>query len=128
MHKCLYIHFTDISSKTPVFYSWLETQARRSIEICSAVFDSLRKTDFPPHVNELRLYSDGCGGQNKNSHMVHMLMIWLKRHAPETLQFIRMCFPVRGHSFLPADRVFGRAEELIRAQTVIKSPEKYWEL
>lgn len=119
----------DISSKTPIFYCWIETQAGRgSIEVGSALFDFLSKMEFPDHVKELRLYSDGCGGQNKNSHIVHMLMIWLQRHAPLTLQSIRICFPVRGHSYLPADRVFGRAEKLIRAQSMIKSPEKYWEL
>ena len=34
-------------------------------------------------------------------------------------------FPVRGHSFLPADRVFGRIEQDIRKQATILLPEEY---
>lgn len=34
-------------------------------------------------------------------------------------------FPVRGHSFLPADRVFGRIEQDIRKQETVLLPEEY---
>lgn len=120
---------TDVACKQPIFYSWLEHQAGRgATEVGSALYDFLKKTEFPESVKELTLFSDGCGGQNKNSHIVHMLMVWLHKHAPETLKSIRMIFPVRGHSYLPADRIFGRCEKLIRSHSTIKSPEKYYEL
>lgn len=32
---------------------------------------------------------------------------------------IQITFPVRGHSFLPADRVFGQVEKLLRKQPTI---------
>nr|CAH7716416.1 unnamed protein product [Callosobruchus chinensis] len=120
---------TDIPCKQPIFYSWLEHQAGRgATEVGSALYDFLKKTEFPEHIKELTLFSDGCGGQNKNSHVVHMLMMWLYKEAPKTLQSVRIIFPIRGHSYLPADRIFGRCEKLIRSHSTIKSPEQYWKL
>lgn len=39
-----------------------------------------------------------CGGQNKNSHIIHTLMHWLENKSPEHLKEIIITFPVRGHS------------------------------
>lgn len=120
---------TDISCKSPFFYTWLEHEAARGcVEVGSALFSFLSNVEFPENVNELRLFSDGCGGQNKNSHIVHMLMVWLHTKSPANIKSITMFFPVRGHSYMPADRVFGRVEKLIRSHCVIKSPEGYYKL
>ncbi|CAG9827127.1 unnamed protein product [Diabrotica balteata] len=76
----------DILTKTPVFYTWLEHEALRGmVEISFALTDFLKKTDFDPDIKHLRLFSDGCGGQNKNSHMVHALTLWLLNNAPKTI-------------------------------------------
>lgn len=120
---------TDISTRNPIFYTWLENQAARGcIEIGSALLDFLRRFDIPPNVSHLRLFCDGCSGQNKNNHIVHMLMVWLQNEAPQTLESLTILFPVRGHSYMPADRVFGRVEKRIRAKNVIKSPNEYYDL
>lgn len=120
---------TDILTKTPVFYTWLEHEAGRGVvEISSALTNFLKETDFDPDVKHLRLFSDGCGGQNKNSHMVHALMLWLFNNAPKSIETITMTFPVRGHSFMPADRVFGQVELALRSHAFIKSPDKYYEI
>ncbi|XP_050311183.1 uncharacterized protein LOC126746832 [Anthonomus grandis grandis] len=120
---------TATNCKNPVFYSWMEHQAGRgATEISSAVLDFLKRTNFAPNVDTLRLFSDGCGGQNKNSFIIHMLMLWLHSFAPETIKKIEVIFPVRGHSYLPADRIFGRVEEILKRHAVIKTPEKYCEL
>ncbi|KAF2881630.1 hypothetical protein ILUMI_24542 [Ignelater luminosus] len=74
------------------------------------------------------IFSDGCAGQNKNSSIVHMLMTWLHNEAPPIIKNITLYFPVRGHSYMAADRVFGRVEKLIRSHSVVKNPEKYYEL
>ncbi|VEN57645.1 unnamed protein product [Callosobruchus maculatus] len=120
---------TATNCKNPVFYSWMESQAGRgATEISSALLDFLQKTNFAPDIHTLRLFSDGCGGQNKNSFVIHMLMLWLYHFAPGTIKKIELIFPVRGHSYLPADRIFGRVEKILRRHAVIKTPEKYWEL
>lgn len=119
---------TDIPTKEPHFFIWTENQAKKgSTEIASALLTYLNSADLLG-VEVLRLFADGCGGQNKNSHVVHMLMFWLKNYAPANVAKIVLTFPVRGHSFLPADRVFGRVEKDLRKKPFILNPETYQEI
>lgn len=120
---------TDLETLNPVFYSWLETQAGRgSTEISSALYNFLIKLTWPEDCSSLRLFCDGCSGQNKNSIVVSMLMFWLYHMAPAILNSILLVFPVRGHSFLPADRVFGRIEKISKKRTEILKKEDYWNI
>ncbi|KAK5648042.1 hypothetical protein RI129_002934 [Pyrocoelia pectoralis] len=120
---------TDIDIKKPIFYTWLENQSKRgSAETSSALHNFLNKQEFEPHIKHIRLFADGCGGQNKNAHMMHMLMIWLYKDSPKTIESVEVIFPVRGHSYLPADRVFGQIEKVVRSHSTIKSPTKYYEI
>ncbi|KAI4465463.1 hypothetical protein MML48_3g00003997 [Holotrichia oblita] len=54
---------------------------------------------------------DGCSGQNKKHIVRNCLVLWLYKEASLTIKDILVVFPVRGHSYLPADRVFGRVEK-----------------
>ena len=54
-------------------------------------------------IDTVRLASDACGGQN--SALIYMASYWLITRAP--VKKIELLFPVRGHTFLPCDRVFG---------------------
>jgi hypothetical protein len=75
------------------------------IEVISCLHATL--SQLPPEVTSLRLYSDGCGGQNKNANVMRYLFSLV---ALGRFQYIRHTFPVRGHLFLPNDRDFGRTE------------------
>lgn len=120
---------TDVDIKKPIFYTWMEHQAKRgSAETSSALHDFLNKEEFGPDIKQIRLFADGCAGQNKNAHMMHMLMLWLYRDAPRSVESVVVIFPIRGHSYLPADRVFGQVEKVIRSYSTIKSPLKYYEI
>lgn len=57
-----------------------------------------------------------------------MLIQWLLNKSPPNLKEIRLTFPVREHSFLPADRVFGRLEKDIKQNTILTLPEAYHEI
>ena len=82
---------------------WPETVAKRgSDEVISCLNRVL--SQLPPSVTTLLLYSDGCGGQNKNSNVMHFLFSLVAQHK---FSHIRHTFPVTGHSFLPNDRDFG---------------------
>lgn len=71
----------DLQSNNPVFYTWTEDLAGRgSIEVSSAILNHLNSLDLNG-IKILRLFCDGCGGQNKNSHVVHALYYWLKRQS-----------------------------------------------
>lgn len=117
--------FVGMDSRNPRFYQWSEDQGGRgATEVGSALLHHLNSLNL---VNKtvVRLFCDGCGGQNKNSHIVHCLMFWLVNESPEDIKEIHLTFPVRGHSFLPADRVFGRVEKSIRTVPIITQKEEY---
>ena len=83
-----------------------ETVAKRgSDEVVSCWHSFLN--ELPQNITSLRLYSDGCGGQNKNASMMSYLFTLV---AVGRFQQIQHSFPVIGHSFLPNDRDFGRTE------------------
>lgn len=115
-------------TKTNVYiYQWDETEQNKgSNEISSAVYHFLFSfLHIPETVKEIRFVSDGCGGQNKNSTMIGMLAVWFINSAPKHLEKIEFLYPVVGHSFLPADRVFARIEKEIKTRDVIINPSEY---
>lgn len=120
---------TGVDIKKPVFYTWMEHQAKRgSAETSSALRDFLNKAEFGSDIKHIRLFADGCAGQNKNAHVMHMLMLWLYRDAPQNIESVVITFPIRGHSYLPADRVFGQIEKVTRSFSTIKSPTQYYDI
>lgn len=117
----------DKLSKDNVFiYSWTEADSSKgSNEITSALYHRLIKTNFTEEIKEIKLFSDGCGGQNKNSIMIGMLCYWLGCKAPAHIQNVEIVFPVTGHSYMPPDRVFGLIEKSIKKKETIIKPEEY---
>ncbi|CAF4843131.1 unnamed protein product [Pieris macdunnoughi] len=53
-----------------------------------------------------------------------MCSVWLW-NAPNNIKNIELVFPIPGHSFLPADRVFGNVERELKRKEVIVQPEEY---
>ena len=107
-------------------YVWTENQNRKdSNMIASALLHCLSKVMLDTVLvhPKLRLFSDSWYGQNKHISVLAMLFM-LKKDilAQNNIQFF---FPVRGHSFLPADRVFGRIEQEIRKVDPIMTPNEY---
>lgn len=56
---------------------------------------------MPPDIESIVLYSDTCGGQNKNSNVIAMLMYVLKAHL--TLKTIDHKFLIAGHTHMECD-------------------------
>lgn len=110
----------------------METQATRgSNEITSVVYDyiiNIEKTLKNENKRniELRLFSDACGSQNRNYTMMAMLM----RLAEKSTVFsqIQHYFPIRGHSYLPPDRVFGNVEKKYREKETMLVPSEYYDI
>ncbi|KAJ4430534.1 hypothetical protein ANN_19122 [Periplaneta americana] len=84
-------------------------------------YDSLQKVDSA----KIRLFSDGCTGQNENLTMVSMAATWFKSKSLENITEMELHFPVTGHSFLPADSVFGFIETAVRKEQEILNPQHY---
>lgn len=120
---------TESKKEDVSMYTWTENlSGRGSNEVASALMHFLstyvikKYTDVPT----LRLFSDSCPGQNKNKAVFCMLMLFMNQQ--EVFKTIEYYFPVRGHSFLPPDRVFGRLEQKLRKIEKILLPEGYYKI
>lgn len=119
------------SRKNVFLYSWLENEGGRgSNEICSAVFNFLRRIrkrcELRKYTN-LHLYCDSCPGQNKNKTLLAALLQYVNSRLCVFKRVI-VTFPVVGHSYLPADRVFGRIEKEFRKRSEIINPNGYYSI
>jgi len=103
-------------------YTWLETESGRGpYEICSALIsflsyleDKIKQTMSPDQYPEtLNLFSDSCSVQNKNKYMITTLLYYIN-YKSSVFNTIYHIFPVRGHSYMPLDRIFGRIEQRLR--------------
>ncbi|XP_034047172.1 uncharacterized protein LOC117528648 [Thalassophryne amazonica] len=106
-------------------YMWQENESSKDSNMIASALNDCFKVRLEGEIRKskgLRLFSDSCFGQNKNLTVVSMLME-LKQFFPSL--GIEHTFPVRGHSYLPADRVFGRIEQKIRKTDSIRLPQEY---
>ncbi|XP_072377489.1 uncharacterized protein [Diabrotica undecimpunctata] len=109
-------------------YLWTENQYQKgSNQIASALYHRLQNSNFE-NVTTVKLFSDGCGGQNKNTIVVGMLISWLIKDAPRNVNKVVLYFPVVGHSFIPPDRVFGILERQFQNFSVINNPDEYTDI
>lgn len=117
---------TKLTPQNVFSYCWTEEQfAKDANLISSAVYHRLCHTEIPQQCTTLRLMADGCAGQNKNTMLIAMISKWLVQNAPAHIKVVEIVFPVVGHSFLPADRVFARIEKELRKVENIISPNEY---
>ncbi|XP_069354654.1 uncharacterized protein [Maniola hyperantus] len=115
-----------LNKNTTFAYTWTENEfGKTANQIASAVYDRLNKTNLSG-ITIIRLFADGCGGQNKNSIMLSMLSQWLLKNV--SVKRIEIIFPVTGHSFMPPDRVFGNIEKVLKKREVIIQPEEYCDI
>lgn len=116
-----------LNPQTVTSFCWTENQyAKGSNEIASCIYNILQTTNLDQYT-KIRLMSDGCGGQNKNSTLVAMVCSWFMS-APRNIQDVEIIFPVTGHSYIPPDRVFGHSEKEIKRHEVVLLPEEYQEI
>lgn len=94
-----------LSSSESYFYTYPEYVAKKgSDEVCSFLFHFIINS-LDTEVQNLHIYCDGAGGQNKNYtviRFVHYMVTVVKR-----LRSIVITYPVRGHSYLECDKNMG---------------------
>jgi len=112
-------------------YTWLETDSGKgSNEITSALHNfliSIKKRVARRGYKRLHLYCDSCAAQNKNASMIAMLLTYVNSKNNPFAE-VKVVFPIRGHSYLPPDRVFGRLEKEYRRQDIMETPESYYNI
>ena len=80
---------------------------RGSCEVGSCILKHLQNMNVSPSTTHLVTYSDSCGGQNRN---IHLVCLWLHIVACRYLPFTVQKLMLSGHSYLPNDRDFGSIE------------------
>lgn len=114
----------ECGANQAVMYCWPEfIAAKGSSEVISCLDNFL--SSLPEEVTTVYLYSDGCPGQNKNVTVMQYLFTLIRIGR---FKLIQHHFPVRGHSFLPNDRDFGRTETKKRRNERIYTPEQWYEV
>lgn len=111
----------DITANIADFYVYPEGEAKRGPdEVCSMLWMKIKS--LSPDIKVLHVFSDACGGQNRNHTLVAFFLALV---AVGRFNKIYQYFPFRGHSFLQCDRNFGVAKRKIRKLDRIYTPEQY---
>ncbi|XP_054270345.1 uncharacterized protein LOC128991468 [Macrosteles quadrilineatus] len=105
-------------------YTWVEGEAGRGAQEVSSAIIKHVQNKLPAGTESLILWSDSCGGQNRNIKVVLMLKALLHDHP--TLKTITHRFPMPGHSFLPNDNDFGKIENALKYQQHVYCPDDYF--
>ncbi|KAF2892406.1 hypothetical protein ILUMI_13761 [Ignelater luminosus] len=109
-HQIAFYNFciVDINSQFPHFYVWTENvSGRGSNEVGSALLHFFRTSNFETPTSKIRCF------------------FAMDNDSLNNIKEIEVIFPEGGHSYLPADRVFGRLERELRKQEKIVLPEEY---
>lgn len=105
----------NIRTNKARMYVYHEQEGRRSPnKVCTFLMDAIsQEMEARPdrHYTTLHLYSDNCGGQNKNNCMLRFMMALTDNGM---FQEVIYYFPIRGHSFNACDRDFGLVKRLMK--------------
>ena len=107
------------------FYIWGEHEQGRGVNsVASALTHFIEDRLTIPHHNIklIRLFSDSCVGQNK----LFSVLLALHMLAAKYKVKLKHYFPIRGHSYMPSDRAFGRVEKMLRRKETILMPCEYF--
>ncbi|KYM94002.1 hypothetical protein ALC62_15384 [Cyphomyrmex costatus] len=115
------VHYHNDNTST--FYYFLENESKKdSNTVCSFVYHFLSKClAKEENFTEIILFSDGCGGQNKNS-VVTSFCVWLS--AILDIKIVHV-FPVRGHSFNQCNRNFAKYSKILKKKSTVESVQEY---
>ena len=109
-------------------HMWHEGVAGRGAnEVGSSILKHLQEMNVSPTTTHLITYSDSCGGQNRN---IHLVCLWLHVVACCYLPFttVDQKFMLSGHSYLPNDRDFGKIERAKKKKQTVYVPDEWYEL
>ena len=106
-------------------YLWDEVTAKRgSSEIMSCINHYI-DLHHKENQTKLILFSDNCGGQNKN---INVILGCLRLVHMKKFFRIEHFFLVPGHSYMPCDRHFGSIERRLKRETTIPGKPEYMKL
>lgn len=102
---------------------WVEGEAGRGAQEVGSCLIKFIKNHLRDGVEELVLWSDCCGGQNRNIKIILMLKTILNSHP--NLKTITFKYLESGHSFLPNDTDFSKIEYELKHHERVYTAEEY---
>ncbi|CAK1590203.1 unnamed protein product [Parnassius mnemosyne] len=102
---------------------WVEGEAGRGAQEVGSCLVRFIKNDLSHEVEDLVLWSDCCGGQNRNIKIILMLKAVLDSHP--RLKTITLKYLESGHTFLPNDTDFSKIEYQLKYHQRIYTPDQY---
>ena len=120
--SCYNLTVYDVATKDATLYMWHEAVAGRgSNEIASCVYNYL--CNLPSNVNAVSMYSDTCGGQNRNANFSAMCL-YAVAHLPN-LHAIHHKYMESGHSQMEIDSVHSVTERTKKTNPVYVPSQWY---
>lgn len=112
----------DCVNNKGFMYMWSENIGKRgSDEIASILYKHFKA--WGPFPKNLIVYTDNCGGQNKNWVIVSL---WKQLIAENMFDTIEHRFLVVGHTHLPSDRDFAIIEKHKKKLNAVYDPEDWY--
>lgn len=118
---CIY----DEKRKKGYMYFWNESVASRGSQEISSCLKKHFAQFIPEDTEKIVLYSDACGGQNRNIKTTLMIKKMLDSWPHNALLSIEQRFFVPGHSYNSCDRCFGVIERQKKITDLIYVPQ-HW--
>lgn len=125
----LIVHFASRAHENGYFHVWTEDKAGRgSDEILSCLLSFFLSNSHVFKSRSLVVYSDSCGGQNKNRQTVYFWYYLI--HSLNLFDSVEHKFPIVGHTYNDADRDASVVECAVRRHVNdgIYTAEKYKEI
>lgn len=118
--------FYELQSKDGYCYTWHEGECSRGgNEIASCIVKHLKKIDAEGKYQEVVLYSDTCGGQNRNRIVCTAITNFLKEST--NINLVQQKFFETGHSHMECDSMHSAIETAI-GKSEIGLPSDYQQL
>jgi len=120
--SCYNLTVYDMATKDATLYMWHEAIAGRgSNEIASCVFDYLKS--LPSNVTDVIMYSDTCGGQNRNINFSTMCLYATAKC--RNLMTVHHKYMESGHSHMEVDSVHSMVERTKKSGPIYSPVQWY---
>lgn len=104
-------------------YVWSEDVASRGGQEIGSCLLKYFEDHLPQEVTQIILYSDSCGGQNRNIKVALLLKYFLAKQDRELTILQKFFFS--GHSYNSCDRQFGMIEKASKSYDKIETPDRW---
>ena len=113
----------DMATKAVICYFWHEGEGGLTANMFASCIDDHLENIVNPNTEEVIIYSDGCGYQNRNATMANTLLRFAVKHNITVTQK----FLEKGHTQMEVDSVHSTIERRLRKRQIY-SPANYVEV